>query len=196
MTEYIYKIAVKITQSIFLIIVFFLFDYIYQSLIHIPWLVFLIFVYFLFIGIKALKDRTVPIYQYSILPIALSVWIFSEMRGFNFCNFMSIIGLSFGQAFSPFLISYGDIKIDHQNNMITLPGSATTLILLMLIFVIKYAFWYLYALNPFFIAPYAYLETTLFAFISGVFIGRLVHILRVYTKKKAFHQLIFDLFCL
>lgn len=193
MNKYIHKILISIPQFIFLIVTFFLLNYIHKALLHVPWLSFFIFIYFLFVGIRALKTHTVPIYQYIILPIALSIWIFSEIRAFNFCNFMTIIALSFGQASSSFFISFGDITVNPQNKTVTLPGSITTLILLMSFFVIKYAFLYVRLIIPY-IAQYTNLEITLFAFIAGVFMGRLFHILYRYRKKKVSSQLIFDLF--
>ncbi len=147
------------------------------ALVHTPWWVFIVLGYLLWVGIDALKTQTVPVTRICILPLVISTWdIYSFVIKFNGIQTLLIwllsitIGIVMGIMIAKFIKTY-----PHKNKgLITVTGNSTTLILLLMIFVVKYFFGYVDARNLFFEHKelIAIARIGSFAIISGIFIGR------------------------
>ncbi len=139
--------------------------------------VFIVFGYVLFVGIQALKTRTVPVLRLFILPAIFLLWgVYSVLNKFSspITILIWLITLLLGSMLSWLYYRKLKIKVDRQQQTVTLPGSSVTLILILLIFSAKYFFGYLYATDPLahenLLIQMASLATS--GIITGIFVGR------------------------
>lgn len=149
-----------------------------------PWWVYAIFVYLISRGIDALKTRTTPLYQLFILPLVLFAWSVFSLISNGGCQSLLLwsTGIILAYGVGWLLQSRKSIGIDKNNAMITLPGSSLVLILVLVIFSVKYFFGYVQATDAF--PEYTCLLSNLNAFISsaitGIFMGRVAGICQKY----------------
>lgn len=115
---------------------------IYEFLIHTPWYVYIIFIYILFIGIKSLRDNVVSVYKFAILPILfiwMSVDIFTAKDHLSTQHWITfVIGIIIGSAFSWVTFKSTILGADAKKKLVKLSGNYSTLILLLVIFAVKY----------------------------------------------------------
>ena len=151
-----------------------------------PTWVFVIFFYLLFVGINAMSKHSISIYKMAILPTVMTLWLLRKaMLGGSIAQvFSSFIGpLALGALAGFSLLYQKPITINRRNLTMTFAGTKLTLVVLMSIFVIKYFFGYMHATNQTFIASYGWVESALFASISGLFLGRFFkNCFRFWTK--------------
>lgn len=166
--------------------------YIWEVLTHTPWWVFVLFFYLLKVGIDATKPRTVILKKLFILPsIFLGISINTLFKSFDlsFSTLgMYLSSLILGIMIGLLLIKNLQIKFDRDHNLIRLPGTFSTLILILITFSTKYYFGYLLstapsiAKNPLFIIS----QLGMSGVCSGLFIGRLICFL--FRKSYAIHE--------
>lgn len=142
-----------------------------------PWWVYLLFFYLVLMGVKAAKPQTVPILRLLLFPIVLTIWslmgLYSKWDGPAFLSWA--IALIPGCIFGWLFVRSWKIRFDRKRKTLSLPGSWSTLILVLVIFAVKYFFGYYSATHP------AIPETLMFAqmissgIITGIFFGRLAN---------------------
>lgn len=153
---------------------------IWQTLINTPWWVYLLLAYLIKVGIQASKTRTVELKKLFIIPA-----VFAFMSIHTLLYSFTIDALTILTWFASILIGMVlgwiqiyryKLKVDKKNVLIQIPGTWSTLITIMIIFIAKYYFGYELATDP------ALAQQTMFEMsallISGVctgfFIGRLI----------------------
>lgn len=148
-----------------------------------PWWVYLLFAYLMLIGIKALKTQIKPFFVTLIMPIVFTVMSIESILALQHLDPLSealifVVSLLLGSALGYIPAMRQNIEIDKENKLIKLPGSAFTLISVLLIFTVKYYFSYRLAVSPndhqleyYFIAASGV--------ITGLFVGRTA----CYTKQ-------------
>lgn len=140
-----------------------------------PWWVYLIFLYLLWIGIKASKTRVVSLKKMFIAPVLFFIWSI-----YNYTNSPSkigicIIGIVVGGCVGWVINKRLRVRVEKDEGTMTIPGTWTTLILVMVIFAVKYYINYSYAvapkakMDPAFYVP----DLVISGFITGMFAGRI-----------------------
>ena len=157
------------------------------ALIGTPWWVYLLFVYFLYVGIKGLKSRVISLKKILILPLVLFIWsLYGLIAKFHgvveifIWAFFIVIGYGIGTN----LVKRLKIRADKKKLLVRLPGSQVTLFLVLTIFILKYFFGYYYATHPEVSLHVHIADLIVSGTISGIFIGRMVSILKKFGKAK------------
>lgn len=156
---------------------------IWDAFIHTPWWVYVLLVYLIKVGVGALKTREVPIRNLFIIPCIFSLMSFHTLlTSFKIDAFTLSIWLAslvIGFLIGLIHIHISNMAVDHKKRTIEIPGSWTTLVVILLIFVAKYYFGYELARDP------ALMENTYFEIAAlivsgvgtGIFVGRLAYFL-------------------
>jgi hypothetical protein len=154
-------------------------------LIGTPWWVWVIFVYLIIVGVKSLKSHTMSLTKLAITPILLLFWVFYS---FNFTYEHSfiiygalIISLSIGGMLGRMIFGRYPITFNKKGEAY-IPGSIYPLCLYMVLFIIKYCFGVIGAINPAMLTNItAQLINVIVSGIAiGIFAGRLAVILEWY----------------
>ena len=146
-----------------------------------PWWVYALFSYAILTGIKAMKPRVIPFKKIFILPSLFLAW--------GLYSFSTKITATLDIAiWLPFLVlgvltgwkltSFSKIQSDKENALIKLPGSAQTLVLILLVFSTKYFYGYSYATDPGLKGNFIFVASDLISSgsITGIFLGRVLNI--------------------
>jgi hypothetical protein len=160
-----------------------MFETLCNILFHTPAYVFLLFGYLIYAGLQASRDRIVSLKRTIILPAVFLYFSFDALKN-SFAHtplvltiwsiaFLGGIGLGWLQ------VCFRKIKIDKIKKLLFLPGTWSTLLIILSIFIIKYYFGYQHARHP---ELFQNVYFTSFALIiygstSGLFIGRLINYL-------------------
>ena len=151
-----------------------------------PLWVYLTFIYLLYTGIKASQRRTLSLPKLFILPTLLLVWSFYSLydrwqgHWTDVCYW--IISLVSGSLIGWWIIHKWNIQIDRERKTLTLPGTWSTLWLILIIFSVRYYFGFYYATHP--AIPHSMFLTDIIVsgVITGIFIGRSLNYLYRYEK--------------
>lgn len=143
-----------------------------------PVWVYVLFVYLMIVGIKSTKPRVISLMRLFIIPIILILISFSNLIAFkhNYFNIilwtvLFLIGVSLGW----WQIRWLPIKVDKKHWLVRTPGGYSTLVLILIIFSIKYYFGYKTTVDPQIISNMYFLIAflSISGFCIGFFIGRL-----------------------
>ncbi len=152
---------------------------IWQAAIHTPWWVYVLLVYLIIMGFKASRTRVIELKRLFIIPALftfLSVQtLLSSFKVDTFSILTWVIAILIGVAFGYLQIIRHKLRVDKKSFLVEMPGTWSTLVLIIIIFTSKYYFGYELSVDP------QIAQQTLFEFsmlgISGVctglFIGRL-----------------------
>ena len=162
-----------------------------QSLIHTPWWVYLLLVYLIFIGIKARETGVVSIYKLAILPIIFLMMSIESMTSHFKIESLSIatwlISILIGAIIGILLVYKSKIRVDREKKLLELPGSWTTLILILAIFMAKYYCGYALSKDPGAVINTSteILVLALSGICTGTFAGRmLIYLYRLYKEPS------------
>ncbi len=140
-----------------------------------PWWVYLLFFYLVLIGIRSAKPQTVPILRLLLFPIVLTIWsligLYSKWDWLAF--FSWTISLVPGCIFGWLSVRSWKIRFDRRRKTLSLPGSWSTLILVLIIFVVKYFFGYYSATHPAIPKTLMLAQMISSGIITGMFFGRI-----------------------
>lgn len=151
-----------------------------------PWLVYLLFFYLLAIGLKARKTSTASLYRLFIIPVVFTIWSLYSLSDHIADKIIFWgSGLLVGTLIGWLLTHKHAIHFDREKKLVTLPGTYTTLVLVMAIFFVKYFFGYNYATNPEAKTNILYFGTDLAVsgIITGMFVGRLITYISKYFRN-------------
>ena len=146
-----------------------------------------LFAFLLYRGIKALKTRVVPLKKIFILPavfISLGLYrLMSSSGTIPLQNLWWLFAFTAGILLGFLLFKRSKIQADKKKYLIKLPGTTSTLIMVLAIFSIKYCFGCISALNPTLAKNIMFLHLKLVTsgIISGLTLGRS---LLYFTKHK------------
>ncbi len=155
-------------------------------LIETPWWVYVLFIGLLAIGLRATKPRTISLYQLLLLPGIFTVWnvgwLAHRLQG-HFSPFIFwVIGLGVGSFLGWLSVRSWKVSAHREQKTVSLPGTRSTLVLILLVFAIRYFFIYHYEVYPT-SAPHLFIADALISgTITGVFVGRAIEL---YNKWQA-----------
>jgi len=152
-----------------------------QFLKHTPTYVYAIFAYLLYVGIKSSKDRVVSIIRTPIIGLvflylaASTIYKSFPDTGFIWGTFF--LSLITGSFLGYLQVYKQDIKIDKAKKLIALPGTWSTIIILLIIFVGKYYIGYNHHEKPemFQKLEFQLLGLGIMGISSGLFVGKTIN---------------------
>lgn len=142
-----------------------------------PWWVYVLFVYLLSVGIKSTKPRTVSIKRVVLLPLlflALSFYGLYQklLLGLPSLVFLWVVFLAIGTYFGIKEVRSWKISKNLSKGEITIPGNYSTLVLMLLIFILKFFWGYFYATCTEISYWIYFADTLTSALVTGFFVGR------------------------
>lgn len=153
-----------------------------------PWWVYVLFIVLVRLGMKATKGMTVSIYRPILLPVVFVAWSLYSLYSHLALGLWSllplwIVSLAFGAYLGFLEVRSWHIKGDRHKQQVTLPPNYSTVVLIVLIFILKFFWGYFYATRP--EAPYwIYFGDTLTStLVSGFFVGRAIVFVKRYFKS-------------
>jgi len=161
----------------------------YQIIIHTPVWVFAVFAALLWLGLSQRLARTASLQRATLLPLAmlgLSGWGVLSAFGASAPDLLSWLAagalLAFGVSRIPL---HGQTRYDPASRSFHLPGSYVPLVLMMGIFMTKYAVGATLAVHPELArnAMFAVAVCTLYGAFSGVFAGRALRLWRLARRQ-------------
>ncbi|HSX25691.1 MAG TPA: hypothetical protein VLE89_01620 [Chlamydiales bacterium] len=161
-------------------------DILTEALKETPWWVYVLFIYLVIIGLTATRPRTFSLKKLFIFPLILTIWnilwLLERLQAHYGLFLFWPFGLIVGGYLGWIMVRSWKISIEKSKQSITLPPTWSTLILILLIFAIRYFFVYNYEVHPE-IAPHLFLADALISgVITGIFIGRAFHLYNKYLK--------------
>lgn len=153
---------------------------IWQALVHTPWWVYLLLAYLIKIDIQASKTRVASLKKLFILPtILLLMSIHTLITSFPINPFtltIYIISILLGIALGFWQIYRLKIKIDKKHMLIQLPGTWSTLIVVLIVFAAKYFFGYELAVDPNLVkqTDFEIIMLGISGILTGLFVGRVI----------------------
>ena len=142
-----------------------------------PWWVYLLFVYLVTVGVKSIQPRTVPVKRVILLPLLFVTWSFYNLYTRLVLGHMSllllwVVFLSIGAYLGIREVRNWKISINRNQHALTIPGNYSTLILILLIFILKFVWGYIYATHE----PVSYWiyfwDILTSSLVTGFFVGR------------------------
>lgn len=154
-----------------------------------PWWVYVLFIYLVRIGIKSIKPRTVSIQRVALLPVVFIAWALYGLYdklvlGLGSLIPVWIVFVGLGAYLGLKEVSSWRISKDRHKGEITIPGNYSTLVLVVLIFVLKFFWGYFYATRSEISYWIYFADTATSAVVTGFFVGRAWFFLKSYQKKS------------
>ena len=153
---------------------------IWQTLINTPWWVYLLLAYLIKVGIQASKTRTVELKKLFIIPTVFTLISIHTLLYSFAIDALTILtwfaAILTGMVLGWIQIYQYKLKIDKKNGLIQIPGTWSTLIIIMIIFITKYYFGYELAIDPALAQQSTFEMSALLisGICTGFFIGRLI----------------------
>ena len=153
-----------------------------------PWWVYVLFIYLVSIGIKSTRPRIVPIQRVVLLPLLFVAWALYNLYGKLALGFVSLIPvwvvfLSLGAYLGVKEVHAWRISTNRHKGEITIPGNYSTLVLIVLIFVLKFFWGYFYATHTEVSYGIYCADTLTSSLVTGFFVGRAGFFLKSYCRK-------------
>lgn len=142
--------------------------------------------FLLFLGIRALRSATTPLWRIALLPTIFFVWgLYSliALYGLNPQRTLPwLVALACGSMIGILIAGQQPIRADKAQRLVRTPGGPMTLVLILLIFSMKYVFEFLHITRPaaFAEARFWLSELALSGVLAGMFVGRFVGLWRQY----------------
>lgn len=163
----------------------------YQTLINTPWWVYVLIVFLIKLGINASKTNIVSLKKLFIVPVVFTFMsIHTLLTSFqvNLLTLSTWTGSILIGIFLGWLQIYRyKLRVDKQHFLIEIPGTWSTMIIIIIIFVAKYYFGYQLAVDPH-KANQTGFEFSMLAIsgtCTGLFIGRFIcYIYRLQTTPS------------
>ena len=155
-----------------------------------PLWVYILLIYLLFIGFKATKTNSVSLVKLSFMPaifFAMSIHTVLSVLDINILIIITwVICLLMGVGLGQLIVCQSNVKIDKETNLLTIPGTWSTFILIIIIFIYKYWINFEMAVNK------EILENKLFdellvgssALFPGIFLGKFLFYLQILKNCK------------
>ncbi len=141
-----------------------------------PWWVYLVLVYLLIVGFRASQRRRILFKKVLALPIVLIAWslynLHERWQGEWIDVGYWILFLVIGSFLGWWSVYRWKIHVDRDHGTLSLPGTWSTLILALSIFIIRYGFGFYYAIHPVISRPVFIADLLISGVITGLFIGR------------------------
>jgi Family of unknown function (DUF6622) len=142
-----------------------------------PW-VWVLLAFLLFLGVRALWPATAPVWRVAILPTVFFTWGLISLVTQNGLSVQRTVpwalALLCGTFIGMLVAGRQPIRTDKTRHLIQTAGGPLTLVLILLIFSVKYVFGFLHATQPgsFADARFWLTELAVSGVLTGMFIGR------------------------
>ncbi len=152
-----------------------------------PWWAYALLIYLLSIGIQSIWPRTITVKRLLLLPLLFAAWSFYSLYGKLALGFLSllpvwVVFLAIGAYLGVREVHEWHFKKDRHKGEITIPGNYSTLILMLLIFILKFFWGYYYATHTEISYWIYFADTLTSALITGFFVGRAAFFFKSYLK--------------
>ena len=160
----------------------------WQILSGAPWWVYLLFIYIIIVGVQSIKPRITSIKKIILFPLFFVAWSGYNLYRNVYLGYLLlipcwIIFLSIGAYLGFKEVQSWHFEKNHLKRTLTIPGNYSTLILLLLIFILKFFWGYFYATLSN-IADWIYFADTITSsIVTGFFIGRASCFFKRYQEK-------------
>ena len=158
-----------------------------ETLIHASW-VYLMFVYCVCVGLKASKDSVVQFTKLLIVP-ALFVYfsLLQILQGFHVTLPVILVYVCslFLACFAGFFVArLKEVIVDKEKKLVSLKGSWSTMIMVLLIFFTQFYFGYSISADPQMLqnTTFEYTMLAVSAFVTGLFLGQALCYIYCYRK--------------
>tara|TARA_B100002051_G_C16490872_1_gene512808 strand:- start:135 stop:656 length:522 start_codon:yes stop_codon:yes gene_type:complete len=158
------------------------------ALTHTPFWVYAIFLYCVFVGYKGTKGGVVPFGKMLAMPIVFTVLSLENVYNHFAITYVVVVtyllALVVGAALGMVFAKRVGLEVDRKKGLLKFPGSYSTLILILLIFAVKYYFGYELGADPD-LADNTHFELSMLSassLVTGVFIGRALYYYRCLKK--------------
>ena len=153
-----------------------------------PWWVYLLFAYLLSIGIKSTRPRTLSVQRVVLIPLLFLAWSFYSLYRTLPLKLPSlmlvwVVFFALGAYLGVKEVTSWRISINRSKGEITIPGNYSTLAIILLIFILKFVWGYLYATQAQVSYAIHFTDTLTSALVTGVFVGRAGFLLKSYSSK-------------
>ncbi len=166
-----------------------------EFLIQTPWWVYAIFIYILIRGLKARQTQTASLPKLMILPaLFLALGIDSLIRtlahietGHGLLIIIWLMSFLLGGLVAFKIFRHDVLKVDTKQSRVTIQGSNKLLVMLLILFIVKYYFGYQMAINPEKAHIFSVLvwQEIILGILSGLLIGRFfLYLAHIYSAKK------------
>jgi len=149
-----------------------------------PWWVYILFFYLVYFGFRATRPRTTNMHKLFLLPIIFTlcnlVWLYERIQGNAHLLVFWPIGLCIGAYLGWIMIRKWKVRHVKDLNSISLPPTWSTLILILLVFVVRYFFLFNYEIFPERASHLFLADSLISGTITGIFFGRSF---RIYQKS-------------
>jgi hypothetical protein len=142
-----------------------------------------IFAFVIIRGLRALRNKTAPLYRFGIMPAVFILWSMVSLfqkTGLSLSVWLLlwVIGIVVGY----FMMRALHVTIAKDSGLVHVPGTVIPLITSASFFIIKYCLEITYRLYPLLKVSILFtaFDSGLSGFISGISLGRFLHIVRRY----------------
>ncbi len=153
-------------------------DYVWRILEGTPWWVWVLLVVLVHRGIKALRPTTGPLWRFAIIPVIFLAWGI-----FTLVTDLGVTALSVGSYLVALLAGIGigwlmgaglAVRADRAHGLVEVPGGPSTLILILVIFIVKYTIGVWLGMDPAVAgqAWFVLVDCGVSGLIAGMFAGR------------------------
>jgi hypothetical protein len=141
------------------------------------------------IGVKSMQPRAVSIQRIVILPLfflAMSLYGLYEKFILGFPSLIPfwMVFLAVGAYFGMREVRSWHLHVDRHKGLITIPGNYSTLVLIILIFVLKFFWGYFYAAHTEVSYKIYLADISTSSLVTGFFVGRAWFFSKRYMQSK------------
>lgn len=164
---------------------------IYEIALQTPWWVYLLFIYLIKIGVKASAENVVSMKKLAVLPILFSVMsVHTLLVSFQITGTVIFVwagSIIIGMVIGWMLVRDMVAKVDKKKWLIQLPGTWSTLILVLITFASKYYFGYELAADPGLVhqSMFEYSLLLVSGACTGLFVGRFLTYLSKFKQSQS-----------
>lgn len=166
-------------------------DQIIDALDDTPWWVYVLFFYLLSVGLKARRPGARPLWLMAVMPVLLTIWgVYGLLVTFPVTPLSVAVWLgamALGAAAGWHAMARAEIRVDRERGRVWTPGSNAVLVLILVIFAVKYGFGYAMGRWPDLAGvPAFYLsDLGVSGLIAGRFVGTLACLLARYRTEPS-----------
>lgn len=164
---------------------------IWEALVGTPWWVYALFAYLIWMGVKATKTRIVKLKKLFIIPAVFIYMSVHQLLSTFTIDTVTIVTLT-TSLFIGILVGFlhvhrQKISVDKKNMLLQVPGTWSTLIIIILIFISKYYFGYNLAAKPDMAQHLMFkiCDFMISGLVTGFFVGRLVCYLHKFKTSQS-----------
>lgn len=165
---------------------------IWSAALGTPWWVYALLLYLITIGIKASKSHVVSLQQLFILPLIFSILSISSIMDLSLSivtltswGIAVLLGILLGWMFVKRL----EVRVDKKQRLIEMPGTWSTLLIILAIFASKYYIGYRLDINPDLagIGSFQMWIMSVSGACMGLLLGRLFYLLNCFRMEEHVH---------